>query len=284
MDTKSEFDLAIRESLKYYDHLNTKRNDGKYYDDSYAEPIKKYFANNGIESYEVNYSKRYKCTSICAFASSGRLCYLYFKPQNADFEVTIFNDLSNSRPTKMDAVVNNVNYECKCQEIVVKSHTPLSAKYVESPLFNEFGIKNYLVKTVEEKDEETGLVSIRKILVFDVCELNVKLKGKNNYSNLHFDLKQLICHLIAIANNNKEKLPVKLKYIFFTPNYETILKYSKVKKLYCELKEEIKAILNKNSAISKFAKNHNISIEIDDSSFVQLNDVDDFVYREAFKK
>jgi hypothetical protein len=284
MDTKSEFDLAISESLLYRDHLNTKRNDGKYYDDSYAEPIKKYFKDNGIESYEVNYSKRYKCTSICAFASSGRLCFLYFKPQNADFETAILNDLSNSRPTKMDAVIGNENYECKCQEIVAKSHTPLSVKYLESALFKEMGVKNYSVKTIEETDNETGKVSSREVLVFDVNELNIKLKGKNNYSNLHFDLKQLICHLIAIANNNKKKLPTKLKYIFFTPNNEVISRYIKVKKLYCELREEIQAILNEESSISKFAKDHNITLEINDSSFVQMKDVDDFVYRKAFKK
>ena len=284
MDTKSEFDLAISESLLYRDHLNTKRNDGKYYDDSYAEPIKKYFKDNGIESYEVNYSKRYKCTSICAFASSGRLCFLYFKPQNADFETAILNDLSNSRPTKMDAVIGNENYECKCQEIVAKSHTPLSVKYLESALFKEMGVKNYSVKTIEETDNETGKVSSREVLVFDVNELNIKLKGKNNYSNLHFDLKQLICHLIAIANNNKKKLPTKLKYIFFTPNNEVISRYAKVKKLYCELREEIKAILNEESSISKFAKDHNITFEINDSSFVQMKDVDDFVYRKAFEK
>lgn len=284
MDTKTEFDLAISESLKYRDHFNTKRNDNKYYDDYYAEPIKKDFKDNGVESYEVNYSKRYKCTSICAFASSGRLCYLYFKPQNAKFEVALFNDLSNSRPTKMDAVVGNVNYECKCQEIVAKSHSPLSIKYLESELFREMGVKNYTVKTIEEKDRETGEISIKKVLAFDIDELNIKLKGRNNYSNLHFDLKQLICHLIAIAKNNEENLPVKLKYIFFTPNSEAISKYKKVEELYRELKTEIQAILDKESAITRFAEDHNINIEIDDSSFVQIRDVDDFIYRVAFEK
>lgn len=284
MDTKNEFDLAISESLKYRDHFNAKRNDNKYYDDYYAEPIKKDFKDNGVESYEVNYSKRYKCTSICAFASSGRLCYLYFKPQNAKFEVALFNDLSNSRPTKMDAVVGNVNYECKCQEIVAKSHSPLSIKYLESELFREMGVKKYTVKTIEEKDRETGEISIKKVLAFDIDELNIKLKGRNNYSNLHFDLKQLICHLIAIAKNNEENLPVKLKYIFFTPNSEVVSKYKKVEELYRELKTEIQAILDKESAITRFAKDHNINIEIDDSSFVQIRDVDDFIYRVAFEK
>lgn len=284
METKDEFDLAISESLKYHDRFNAKRNDNKYYDDYYAEPIKKDFEDNGVESYEVNYSKRYKCTSICAFASSGRLCYLYFKPQNAKFEVALFNDLSNSRPTKMDAVIGNVNYECKCQEIVAKSNSPLSIKYLESELFREMGVKNYTVKTIKEKDKETGKISIKKVLVFDIDELNIKLKGRNNYSNLHFDLKQLICHLIAIANNNEDNLPIKLKYIFFTPNSEVISKYKKVEELYRELKTEIQAILEKESTIKKFAENHNISIEIDDSSFVQIREVDDFIYRVAFEK
>ena len=284
MDTKQEFDLAICESLKYRNHLNTKRDDDKYYDDHYAEPIIKDFKDKGVESYEVNYNKRYKCTSVCAFASSGRLCYLYFKPQNAKFEVALFNDLSNSRPTKMDAVIGSVNYECKCQEIVTKSHSPLSTKYLESQLFREMGVKKYEEKIIEEKDNETGKISNRNVLAFDVAELNIKLKGKNNYSNLHFDLKQLICHLIAVAKNNEDSLPVKLKYIFFTPNNEIITKYKKVEKLYRELRIEIQAILSNESAITRFAKEHNISIEINDSSFIQIRDVDDFVYRKAFEK
>ena len=283
MDLKDEFDLAVYESIPFHGHTNTKRNDNKYYDDAYAEPIKKYFKNNGVESYEVNYSKRYKCTSICAFASSGRICYLYFRPKNARFEESLSNDLSNSRPTKMDAVVKDTNYECKCQEIVSKSHTPLSVKYLESNLFKEFNVNNYNVKPVEEKDEETGKPSIKQVLEFDVNELNIKLKGKNNYSNLHFDLKQLICHLIAIANNNQSNSPKILKYVFFTPNKEVVLKYKKVEKLYKELKEEINAILNKDSSISRFAENHNIKIIIDDSSFVEIKDVEDFNYPEAFK-
>ena len=43
MDTKNEFDLAVYESIPFHGHINTKRNDNKYYDDAYAEPIKKYF-------------------------------------------------------------------------------------------------------------------------------------------------------------------------------------------------------------------------------------------------
>ena len=121
MGLKEEFDLAIRDSItcEYKEHLNKYRSDNKYYDEDYAILIRKYFKNKGFESYELRHNSRYKCTPICAFASSGRLCYLHFaKKEEISFEVELKNDLpNNNHPTKMDAVKGDTNYECKCQEI-----------------------------------------------------------------------------------------------------------------------------------------------------------------------
>ena len=91
--------------------------------------------------------------------------------------------MCESRPTQMDAVIGDTNYECKCQEIVSKSHTPLRESYLNSDLFKEFGVLDYTVRSGD--------------LVFDVEKLGINMEGKNDYAHLHFDLKQLICHLFA---------------------------------------------------------------------------------------
>lgn len=278
----NEFDTAIRNSIEFKDerHLNKKRDDQKYYDEKYADPIKKYFDEKEIDSLEINYNSRYKCTSICAFASSARLCYLYFKPQGATFEKPLYNGLKNSRPTKMDAVIGNKNYECKCQEIVSKSHTPLSKRYIDliDTMFKEFGVKEYTVNAKTYEDQKTNKTITRYEISFKVSELNIKLQNDPYYNHLHFDLKQLICHLLAIANEYKGNDSC-LQYVFFTPS-KSEMENEKIKKLYAELKEEMEAIFDSNSKISLFAKNHNINIPR--PIFVPIDTIDDFNYKEAF--
>lgn len=266
MDLRSEFDAAIRESLEYTGHLNKNRPDGKYYEDAYAQPIRDYFESKKRKSYELNYSEKYKCTPICALASSGRLCYLHFRyKEGAEFETALSNGICASRPTYMDAVIGDTYYECKCQEILYKSHSPLRRSYLESELFKKFEVKNYTINNEN--------------LVFDVRKLNIKMKGDNDYARLHFDLKQLICHLIAIANNNNNTQKV-LQYVFFKPNREVIKKYPRVEKLYEELDAEIKAICASDTAISKFAEKHYINIA--EPVFIELKDVKDFVYEDLY--
>ena len=280
MNLKQQFDEAIKNSLKYTGHPNTKRKDNKYYDDAYAEVIKKDFGDE-VVSYETNYNSRLGCTPICAYASSGRLCYLYFKPKNAEFEKPLYNDLNNSYPTKMDAVIGIDNYECKCQEIVGASHTALRDTYLKSDLFKELVGDLSNIKIVpEEIDEESG--QNKKKLCFNVSKLNIKLAGDPDYAHLHFDLKQLICHLIAIANNNHMEKRT-LTYVFFQPNEKEIEKHEKVKTLYEDLKKEIKAIFKKDTAIYKFADDHNITPK--ECKFVSIDspEVEDFVYKEIFE-
>lgn len=282
MGLNKDFEMAIKESIQYNtEHLNAERKDGKYYENEYADLIKDYFDNHNpkIESYEANYSSRYKCTPICAFASSGRLCYLFFRPKGATFETPLYNDLKQSAPTKMDAVLGTTNYECKCQEILSTSHEPLREAYLESELFKEFGVKNIQRKQVIKKNKRTGKVEKYNVLMFNTDQLNIHLPKEIDYSKLHFDLKQLICHLIALANNNGGK-SVKLEYVFFTPNKDIILKYKTVKKLYETLKQEITAIFSNKSSITKFALKHNISIGL--PKYVEIGTIDDFNYKEKY--
>lgn len=284
MKLTEEFELAIKESIKYnYDHLNQERNDGKYYENEYADLIKAFFENHNpkIDSYETNYSSRYKCISICAFASSGRLCYLFFRPQGANFEVPLYNDLNNLVPTKMDAVIGKTNYECKCQEIVSASHEPLRGAYLDSALFKEFGVKTIEAELIIKKNKETNKTEKYYVLKFNIEELNIHLPKSKDYSKLHFDLKQLICHLIAIANNNPNGNQ-ELEYVFFTPNKDVIRKYKKVGSLYYTLEQEISAIFAKDSSISKFALKHHIKLK--SPRFIEIGSIEDFNYIEKYTK
>ena len=284
MDLQQEFDFAIKESLFYCEeeHFNQNRKDGKYYDDEYAKPIISFFAKRGTESFEVRFNPKSKCTPICAFASSARLCYLYLGEDNSlDYEVPLDNDLrSSSVPTKMDAKKGNEYYECKCQEIVGASHTPFSPQYLDSPLFQslfeDFNVQKGFISigTKEIPDKKTGKTRTVKYLKFDVKELKIDYGKAKDYAHLHFDLKQLICHLIALANNKDAQEKAVLQYIFFTPNEESINKYSKVKRLYTILEKELNAILANETSVSKFAKKHKIEICY---KCVELKMVNDFI-------
>ena len=292
MDLQQEFDLAIKESLFYCEeeHFNQNRKDGKYYDDEYANQIKnrEFYKKKRFKSFELNPNPRYKCTPICAFASSARLCYLYLGEDNSlNYEVPLDNDLrSSSVPTKMDAKKGIINYECKCQEIVDSSHTPFSPQYLDSPLFQslfeDFNVQKGFISIVTKEipDKKTGKTRTVKYLKFDVKELKIDYGKAKDYAHLHFDLKQLICHLIALANNKDAQEKAVLQYIFFTPNEESINKYSKVKRLYTILEKELNAILSNGTSVSKFAEKHKIEICYER---VELKKVKDFIYESLWK-
>lgn len=273
MSLAKEFALAVRESLQDLDEsrLNQQRNDGKYYEDKYAEPIKRYFSECGVSSLETRYSARWKCTPVCAIASSARLCFLYFG-KNAAFEKGLKNDLKPPSTTKMDAAVGESFCECKCQEILSTSHAPLNERYLGSDLFGKFGVKKYTLKPMVSTDGET--IRAWNALQFDVAELGIKYEKPVDYTRLHLDLKQMICHLIAIANECKGK-PAVLRYVFFTPNRAQIKKYLKVAALYEELKREWSAVTAPGTAISEFAAEHGIKIA--KPEYVEIGSVKDFL-------
>ncbi|MBR6052517.1 MAG: hypothetical protein IKP55_01885, partial [Clostridia bacterium] len=95
-----------------------------------------------------------------------------------------------------------------------------------------------------------------------------------DYTRLHLDLKQMICHLIAIANECKGKTTF-LQYVFFTPNRAQIENYPKVAALYEELKREWSAVTAPGTAISEFARTHKITIA--KPKYVEIGSVKDFL-------
>lgn len=219
---------------------------------------------------------------VAALASSARLAALDFvKHKDVELEKTLTNDIGAN--TEMDAVIGNTYYECKCQEILKASHDRLSIHYKtddRSRLFKELmGTEGLSAcsKYTNKKNEEFLQFPI-SALGIDVCIIKDK-----DYHSLHFDLKQMICHLIAMAKNNKK--PSVLQYIFYVPfenSIEGIKEKTKLYEVYLELEKEIEAIWDKNNKIGRFCKEHEITLAA--PAFKNIKLVKDFVLEELIKK
>ena len=279
MSLTIDFQRALEESIEYKGHLEEGRSN--YYSAAYAEPIKAYFNEKGVLSYETTYNARYKCVPICAFASSARLCYLHFRSLEEQgeptFEALIDNDIPcNTVPTHMDVIHNGIHYECKCQEILSTSKSPFSISYLRSPLFQELGIQE--ARCVRKETEQHGKVSISYILEFPLSQLGISYGNDPDYISLHFDLKQFISHLIAIANTKGDE-EATLAYVFYTPKASSIETYESVKELYETLNKEWDAIFAEGTAIHRFIHNHKIKVL---REYVDISTIRDFNYEQAY--
>ena len=167
--------------------------------------------------------------------------------------------------TKMDAVDLDTNtfYECKCQEIRDKNKGGIKASYREySKLFNDIGIQHY------------GRIS-KGCLTFRMSELGIILEKNPLYTKLHFDIKQLICHIIALAHLGGSKKKT-LQYIIYKPNQTLIDNNGYARRLYADLDKEIDAIFAKGTKIDLLCKKHNIVLKKPD--YVYIETIDDFNY------
>ena len=286
---KKDYREKLVNCIKHQEPRNKARLDKYYYEDAYANKIKEYFDKHGVESLEANYSSRSKTTPICSFISSGRLCYNYCRNlinsgKNIKFEVPLENDLpyAKSHPTKMDAVDIDAKeyYECKCDEITASKHDLLSISYfLKSDLFDEFGITKVVAEKVIEEDEKTSrkrksvYIKFPASLLVDFTPILDKYPHYKNccYNEMHFDFKQFICHLLALARVEGEK---KLIYKIFVPNPKELDYYPAM------TEEEMKCIKN-SSKIDDFMKKHHISF---DWEFISIGEVVDINYEETYGK
>ncbi len=140
----------------------------------------------------------------------------------------------------------------------------------KSELFKEFGVEKIeIIQKWSNKYQK-----YYDYIQFPISELGVKGIKDVSYIKLKFDLKQLICHLIALANNDKETQKT-LQYLFFTPSKAAIEKNKVLKNLYDVLKQEITAIWNADK-IKSFCKHHNINLV--EPKYIEINSIEDKVY------
>ena len=104
-------------------------------------------------------------------------------------------------------------------------------------------------------------------LFFDFEELGIDLDCK--YYETQIDVKQLICHILALANRvEKTKRAQHLQYIIFVPD-----NYKEMKDIYDSLIHEIDMIFVRENNLTKFGERHNIIIE--HPRFVKIGDIYD---------
>ena len=256
------FNDAILESVDDKDNFNEiGPNTHKYYlPNDYAIKIKRIFDEHHWDSKELT-PKNDEHLPFCSVASSARLAFVDVSRrgdyEGVEFEEKMFNDFCTIAPTKMDIIIHKVCYECKCQEIVDGEKETLRVSYLnhkKSLLFKELNIKKGSVdiKTAYKKD---GSVDYQ-YLSFSCKNLNINID--KTYSDLHFNLKQMICHLIAMANSKKGYHT--LQYIIYIPKLEIINQSNEFMKIYSELIKEIDEIFKPESEIMLFAHRHAINV------------------------
>ena len=298
---KKDFFDALYRSIEPQHVENLKGiNDGikEYYKKQYGEVFAEEFRERSISSLELPHKENEKKKSdipapICSLASSGRLAFLHYMNSGYEFEKSLCNDLPQPSHTKIDVYDERkhsaVYYECKCQEIIGTSHGLLRDTYLKSDLFLEMiGNKNPQFPTCQR------IIKGKKyyFLQFNLNELGVNIDAQ--YNKTHFDVKQLICHLIAIAVANDEKIKKmkeetpnvepkwesELKYVIFKP--DEIYLSDVLKLLYKELEKEIECI-NKSQKITNFCKTHHIRLSAPYYMNI-VRECDDEMYKRAFLK
>lgn len=262
----NKFNKSMKESINEDYQNRVKDINGRfkfYYDNSYAVSIYSYFIKRGFSSKELSFKNDSKNLPICSVSSSARLCLLYFLKKYSDdsflleqsYPIVKTNGsiLTNAHP---DAIVGNIYYECKAQEVVDGESERINKSYLAS------------AKYFKEIIDENKVSVVSDFLDFDMSALGVKIEKK--YYDMKLDIKQLICHLLAIANEvDKSNECWTLKYLIFRPSRRFD---SDVKEIYENLEYEFNNILNSQNKIIEFCNRHKINIE---KEYVYIDDMDE---------
>lgn len=252
-DDKIQFDKLILLSLENIQYIipNT-----VYYNESYYIQLVKELKNRKL--LKIFQDKELQEISpglikMCSVASSSRLCFIYFANYN---EIEFERPLSTGKGTaKLDASKDNLFYECKCHEIFDNHNNYLSLAYKEN--LKEFFNINY------QKNDNA------------YCKLNLtdfEIEKEESIYNLHFDMKQFLCHLFGIAKNGGGTL----QYIFFTPKKDLIENNDFCRDIYKELENEINLIWNceKIKAMTKKFK-----IKLPQPQMIEVSTMEDVVMK-----
>lgn len=257
---KTLFDKLILESInKSNTHIKPKT---FYYDDYYYKQL--IFELKSRKLYESYVKRELKETSkgsgkikMCSVASSSRLCFLYFIKDN---EVTMEDSLNTGTNgnAQLDAAKGTFFYECKCHEIfdnhnTDKNHLRISYKK---------NLKKYFGITYQEKDEDYCALTL--------CDFGIS-EDKSIY-DLHFDMKQLLCHLFGIARNGGGTL----QYIFFTPKKELIENNEFCRNMYKELEKEINQIWHCEKITTMI---NNFKIKLPHPQMIDVSSIEDVVLK-----
>ena len=243
---KKEFDLILKENMNLsndkfcdppYDCYFSKEEFESFkveMNNSFPDAYKSYDSGKGGETKEYMRNGKVLPPKMASVASSSRFAYLALREGvsvlnggNVEFEHACIIDGVKGIPPQMDAysTVGNIFIEVKCHEIFDKHKVIIKTKYHEK--LKDFGI---LIPNSGEKTE------------IPLCKFNI------NKDSTMFDIKQLLCHLMGVKSQTKEK-EATLLYLFFYPQNE---KYQdKIDSVFNELTDEIHTVF-KSEPIQKF--------------------------------
>ena len=233
-----------------------------YYERKYAELLEKYYIPKALgECHEFQPVKGHpNSIKICSVTSSARLCFLYLYDEEVSFEIALKNPIYGDKfPAQLDAKKQNIYFECKCQEVINGERESLKKSYKEL-LEKEFNVSNITINQYEDT------------LSFNLTDMGANYN--EDYDKTHFNVKQLFTHLLAISKTDLSE-PVTLKYVIFKPSDELLRPYPKLLKVYEELREEIKEIINSRS-IKYFLEKYKGKILLDldpETVFVEIENV-----------
>ena len=246
---KTAFDIFVNEMetcypqhhLKYNGNANATQNKG------------------GAGGELIEKSGRYGLTppKMASVASSSRFCYIalrngtdalvknkFISGNNVEFEKECRIFGTGTAP-QLDAFITdsecNIYIEAKCHEIFDSHKVTLKNKYWE--YFEKDAILCELLKGIEKGDE--------------TFTLPLSLFGLKDASS-RFDIKQLVCHLLGIKEQNKGK-NAKLIYMFFEPITESDEDSVSVSNVFNELATEIKLIFE-SDIIKRFCNANSIEL------------------------
>lgn len=263
--TKEQYDLEILKTTGKTDHRLNGNSNNVYYDFDYLKALLEDMRTKGKgEAIIKKFTKELQPGEngkfkMCSVASSARLAYLHFKDtSNMEFEANLPIDLKDKKrkpsaqPDAYTKEGKRIFYECKCHEIF-DSHSSekLSVRYKEV-------VKKYFGVSCDVDGDTLALTQ---------AELGIG--GKDLIYKMHFNVKQLLCHLMGIAENKEKKEPAELRYVFFIPSSADEFEVVR------ELKKEIESI-KRSVVIRKMLESNNITLESFD--FVNVREVADPIY------
>ncbi len=172
---------------------------------------------------------------MASVASSSRFCYISLRnggkaigtDEPVEFEVGLKIEGIDGISPQLDAcfLKKNIFIEAKCHEIFDNHKVILKEKYWE----HLYGKDNKFAFPVKDK----------------TCEKEFEIplnKFGIEKANSMFDIKQLLCHLMAIASQKDAEACATLIYLFFMPKTDDGEASEKINQVFDELKEEIKNI------------------------------------------
>jgi len=212
-------------------------------------------------------------TKICSIGSSSRLYYFHNRKKLKDgfeFEFTEYHfngDNGDDNCAHFDGKEGKVLFEAKCQELLTTSHSGLKKDFYDKLVKEGFGIDtDFKTKTIVKDEKE------QTIIVPTQSQFNIGKKDNSSIYNMHFDVKQLITHLLALGARQDKSEVVTLQYVLFKPIDDE--NESLKKNLYDVVDDEFESIRT-SRVFSKFLDKNAISLP--KIKYVVINPLEDCI-------